>query len=914
MKKKDYSIKSELLVDPGKKAIDKFLAAIVKSSNDAIISLTLDGVITSWNRSAEKLYGYTAKETIGKTITLLVPRDQFKDNPLALKYLASKQFRLGTVHHFETEGRRKNGRRVPLLLTLSAIRDSLDKVIGASVIARDITTHKEAEAKTNGLAEIIQKNPEPVLVTNREGIITYVNSAWEKLTGWTSAEVVNRKTPRILKSGKQTTQFYAHFWKMITSGKTFLGEIINRRKNGEEYNAEQFVMPLRNEQEEIIAFVEFTRDISERKWVSELLRKSEERLRLLIENLPVCVHEIDLSGRFISMNPSGLKMMGVRTESQICGTFYIDAVSKEDRKRIGILFSRALAGEASQFEFRAASKGEPRIFSSSFIPLREKSGRIQKIIGVTDDITQRRNTEINLAKSEANYRSIFDSVSDLVVVHEIETGRPIDINEAVVKRFGWSKEEYLRLKVEDWSEGHPPYSQKEAFQWIRKAATGKPQVFDWLCKTRKKELFWVEVSLKRATINGIDRILAVVRDISERKKAEAELHLYRKHLEDLIKERTGELEESRNQYKTIVENAPGMVYTSRHPHSLDVLGKHIQALTGYSLQDLQRRKMNWLDLVHADDKKKFIQEVRILESRPSSLRQEYRICKRNGQIIWVADNKKSVFKGKKFLSIEGIITNIDNQKKAEQQIKDQVEQLKSLDQLKNQFLSNVSHELRTPLTPIISQIQRIMVRELPPDEERASLSMILKNTFRLDKMINEVLEISRIQSGRMMLVKRQTNIRDLIGHIVETMEPFAKEKNSFITISLPKIRSMQIDPDRISSVIINLIDNAIKFNGGGEILVNAEVKKKEVVFSIRDHGIGIPSKDFSKIFTPFFRSEETHIYRGCGLGLSICKGIVEAHGGKIWFESKVGVGSTFYFSIPLRQKLEKKIEQKEMKS
>lgn len=653
----------------------------------------------------------------------------------------------------------------------------------------------------------------------------------------------------------------------------------------------------------------------------------------------------------------------------------------------------------------------------------------------------RNSAKISSPGANASYCAIFNSVNDMVVVHDLKTGRPVDLNEAVVKRFGWTKAEFLRLQVEDWSEGHSPYSKKEAQQWIAKTAAGKPQLFEWLCRTKNGELFWAEVSLKLAKISGKERVLAVVRDISDRKKTEAELQLYRKHLEDLVKERTAALQESWNQYKTILKNIPGIVYRRNKDCSIETFGKHFAAITGYSVREWQRKKKKWFDIIHSADRNEFFQQRQLLLKRPCFLHQDYRICKRDGEVIWISDHKKSVFQKGKFISTDGIITNIDAHKKAEeklmmfkttvdkanfgiamtdlegnfayvnnafatmhhfspqeligkslrwlsspgtakvvhafieearkkdviaremwhqrkdhsrfpvlihffllsnyfrrqahrsrykdfldkkypqyltltaidiserkkveQQIEEQVKQLKGLDLLKNQFLSNVSHELRTPLTPIISQIQRMMAKELSREEEKTSLDMVLKNTLRLDKMINEVLEISRIQSGKMILSKRKTNLRELIQQVATTMGRFARDRNCFITLTLAPLPLLEIDPERISSVLINLIDNAIKFDGGSEILVTAEKISREVIVGVRDHGIGIAPRDFPKIFTPFFRSEETHVYRGCGLGLSICKGIVEAHNGKIWFESKLGEGSTFYFSLPLKTKISK---------
>jgi signal transduction histidine kinase len=235
------------------------------------------------------------------------------------------------------------------------------------------------------------------------------------------------------------------------------------------------------------------------------------------------------------------------------------------------------------------------------------------------------------------------------------------------------------------------------------------------------------------------------------------------------------------------------------------------------------------------------------------------------------------------------------------------EKLKELDKLKTEFLSTVSHELRTPITPIKSQVQRLIEKNLPRKERKEALEMVLRNTVRLDRLIMDVLEISRIQSKKLTIYKRKDNILQLVQDNIKTMSPIAKEAG--ITLDfISKCRSKKdlsvyIDRDRITEVLINLIDNAIKYSGSQKITVRLICNEHGAEIKVIDYGVGIPEDEQPRIFESFFRGRRGLEIRpeGTGLGLSICKGIIESHGGKMWMESRVGQGTTFSVIIPKKK-------------
>jgi len=266
------------------------------------------------------------------------------------------------------------------------------------------------------------------------------------------------------------------------------------------------------------------RDVTGRKLAEEALRASEQRYRLLVESSPFCIHEIDLEGRLQSMNRAGLNMLGLDDPMKICGAPYLGAVSQQDAGHVEALLRDAIAnGTPSHFEF-AATGDAPLYFKSCFIPIKDASGKVLKLMGITEDITERKQAEQALMESESRFREIFNTVSDAIFIHDAE-GRIVDVNRRMCEMYGITREEALACGPDDLSAGVPPYSSAEAIEKIRLARSEGPQTFDWLARARDGRFFWVEVSLRCAFIGSQQRILAVVRDISERKHVDAELRI-----------------------------------------------------------------------------------------------------------------------------------------------------------------------------------------------------------------------------------------------------------------------------------------------------------------------------------------------------------------------------------------------------
>ena len=230
--------------------------------------------------------------------------------------------------------------------------------------------------------------------------------------------------------------------------------------------------------------------------------------------------------------------------------------------------------------------------------------------------------------------------------------------------------------------------------------------------------------------------------------------------------------------------------------------------------------------------------------------------------------------------------------------------IRRLETVRRDFVSNLSHELRTPLASLKALAETLQEGALEdPPAARRFVDQIQIEVDALTQMANELLELSKIESGRFSLERSPAAAADLLESAVQRMQVQAERANISLRVECPDdLPKVQVDSQRLEQVLINLIHNAVKFTRpGGEVLLCAESVPGGVLFAVKDTGVGIPADEISRIFERFYRVDKSRTGRGTGLGLSIARHIVEAHGGKIWAESKEGQGSTFYFSTPTTQ-------------
>jgi two-component system phosphate regulon sensor histidine kinase PhoR len=226
--------------------------------------------------------------------------------------------------------------------------------------------------------------------------------------------------------------------------------------------------------------------------------------------------------------------------------------------------------------------------------------------------------------------------------------------------------------------------------------------------------------------------------------------------------------------------------------------------------------------------------------------------------------------------------------------------------VRQDFISNISHELRTPIASVKAIAETLNEGAIEdPSVAKDFLNKINAETDRLAQMVQELSELSRIESGEAPLQKRLFSIADAVEHAVDRLRPQADRAGLYTeTNFVPNLPKVLADEDRIEQVLVNIIHNAIKFTpSGGKIVISTKRDNNNIMVSVTDTGIGIPADDLPRIFERFYKADKSRSGGGTGLGLAIARRIVEAHGGKIWAESVQGKGATFTFTLPVAQKI-----------
>lgn len=431
-----------------------------------------------------------------------------------------------------------------------------------------------------------------------------------------------------------------------------------------------------------------------------------------------------------------------------------------------------------------------------------------------------------------------------------------------------------------------------------------------------------------------------IRDISDRKTAELDLKRYKENLEEIVKERSASLlqaneqltreieeraraekahRESESKYRDLVESANSVILRWRPDGTITFINSFAQIFFGYSEAEIMGRNIMGTIVPSRESssgRDLSLLVENIVRDPESHVFNENENIRKNGELVWIAWTNRPIMNEwgtvKEILSVGNDITA---RKRAEESLQKILSELavakdraEDADRLKSAFLANMSHELRTPLNSIIGFTGIILQELVGPvnGEQKKQLEMVKNSANHLLALINDILDLSKIEAGQMTIAIEYVNLFTTIEKSLETVRPQIEKKGLSLIVDLEPILSMEIEGDkrRIEQILLNLLSNAIKYSESGTITVKAEKSGTSVQITVSDNGIGIKGADLEKLFKPFQQLDTgiSRKYEGTGLGLSICKRLVELLGGRIWAESVVGQGSSFHFTLPIRER------------
>ena len=334
----------------------------------------------------------------------------------------------------------------------------------------------------------------------------------------------------------------------------------------------------------------------------------------------------------------------------------------------------------------------------------------------------------------------------------------------------------------------------------------------------------------------------------------------------------------------------------------------IKTITGFSAKSFLSNPKLWINIIHPADSEEVISKIRKFYNDEHKVNEqlEYRIINNLGTIVWL-ENKISVIRNEwgEVQRVFGLVSDISHLKGYEEQLRQSADKLQKLNEMKDRFISIISHDLRTPFNSILGFVDMMLEdSEITTEDQKTYLNFIKDSSTSMYNLVNSLLDWTRLQTGRIKFEPETINANAYVRKSKEMMSGFALQKNIEILTDLPPDVYIYGDENLLLQVFNNIISNSIKFSKpGGTIVITSKnlIDERMIMFSIKDNGVGIKNENIYKLFEvdKKLSTVGTQGEKGSGLGLSLCYEIVTKHGGKIWAESHVDLGTTINFTIPI---------------
>lgn len=877
---------------------------LAENTADIIWSSDGAGQLTFVSPSAENMLGYSPEEAISLgPAGMLTPESHRLASAILREELACETAQPGSGggRTLEADYRHRDGHIVHTEVSFAFQRDSAGRCIGVSGITRDITerlhTMRALDRARALLQAAIDQSPMGIMVADAPGgMLRLVNAAARDILGLQPDEsalgiafgdyAASWRALRL--DGAPCAPAEFPLARAIAGETVAGGEMLIVRHDGSRRWILANAGPVRNAQGELAAGIIVFADHTLQHLAQRSLEESEARLRTVLESIPFDIWMMDETGHYVEQNEASRALWGDirgKTPDQVAHNDGNQASYWQEQNR------RVLAGERLTGEVSYRVNDAER----HFLYLLNRIGagdRVMGIVGINIDITDRKLADMALRESEQKYRTLFSSMSEGVCVQVLvrdAAGTPcnyrlVDVNRSFETILGLKRGEVIgKLGSEVYNTPGPPYFA----EFSRVALTGEPCAFETYFPPLDRHFSVSAYCPER------DHFVAVFRDITARKKAEESCHA------------------SERRYRTIFEHSGTALMFIAEDTTILLCNREAERLSGFTRAELENKR-SWTEFVAEPADLARMQEYnrrrRTARSAETPETYEFTMLDKHGRRREIAVSVVLMPETRQSLCA---LLDITERKRAEERMRRMNaelaranEELRSLDDLKSNLLSNVSHELRTPLVAVrgYAELMREGISGSINETQRNQFGIMLRNIDRLLELIGNLLDFSRHEGSGSQLVTSEFAVADLEEEVIGLLLPKARERNISLLASAVK-HPLRLVADRrqLQQVLINIMDNALKFTpAGGSVTLGASEEGETVLLTVTDTGIGIPAAECQRIFERFYQidSSSTRVYGGVGIGLAISLDIVERHGGKISVASTVGQGTTFTISLP----------------
>jgi len=585
-------------------------------------------------------------------------------------------------------------------------------------------------------------------------------------------------------------------------------------------------------------------------------------------------------GYFKRLNPAWEKVLGYSVE-ELLSKPYLEFVHPEDRPATKQQATQQVEGsDVTSFVNRYMRKdGTYRWLSWAATAVTEEG----MIYAVARDVTELRDAEQALRRSEEHYRLLFESNPHPMWVYDLESLAILDVNAAAIQNYGYSREEFVTRTIRDI---RPAEDVPAVMESVVKSRGEMVNLGEWRHRKKDGTLIDVEITSHPLFFLGKEARLVVATDITRRMQAQTAL----RQSEALFRSLVSGVQD----YAIFLLDPEGRVASwnagaerIKGYRSAEILGRSFSRF--FTAEDLLRELP--------------ARKLKEAETKGHASDEGWRVRK-DGSRFWanavitaLRDDSGTL------IGFSKITRDVSERKKTQEALILAKEEAERSNRFKDQFLSTMSHELRTPLNAVVGFSDLLAEEHYGPLNERQKryVSHIHAGGRHLLRLINDILDLSKIEAGRLQLAMEDVPVRTALAEVLDTMRPLADKKSQALVESGAEELCVHADPTRFRQMLMNLLGNAVKFTPeGGRIEVAARAMGESVRVDVRDNGPGIPAEEQERIFEAFYRlGRSEKAIEGTGLGLAITRRLVELHGGHLGIESRPGEGSCFFFTLPL---------------
>jgi PAS domain S-box-containing protein len=779
-----------------------------------------------------------------------------------------------------------------LVFTCAAI------IWGIVQLLNQIAARKEVEASLAYISAIVEYSGEAIISKSLEGKILSWNNAAEKIFGYKAEEAIGKSLDLIIPSDlvHEEQQILAK----IRCGELVEDyETVRLRKDGQLISVSCTISPLKDITGKIVGASIVKRDNTERKRAEQerkqmetALRNSEEQFRHAFEDASIGMAIISLDGDWLKVNPAFCQIVGYSSEELLMSNFrnitHPDDI-EGDLENIRQLSSGLISIYQREKRYFHKQGHIVWILLNGSV-IQDEQGNPLHIIAQIQDITARREAQKTLELQSIIMNNMAGGVclvkaSDLTIVYT---------NPKYDAMFGYLEGELVGQPVGVLNyvdtQVTPDVSVLDIATQLDRDGEAKYEVHN-----RKKDgtLFWCRVHTSRFEHPEYGTVyVAVQQDVTELQLAQQALQA------------------TKNRLNFLLNYSPAVIFSSKPDgdYGATFISENIKDVLGYEAKDFVEDSEFWINHLHPDDLDKVIRGLANLFD-DGLYSHEFRLRHADGSYRWILEDLKLIRdRTGKPIEILGYLIDISDRKQAEVELRQAKEAAEAANQAKSVFLANMSHELRTPLNSILGFTQLMSYESTLTPSLQERLQIVNRSGRHLLDLINDILDLSKIESGRMTLNPSDFDLISLLASIEEMLQVKVKTKQLHLVVErdpdLPQF--IHADEKKLYQVLVNLLSNAIKFTNQGNVTLRVKVAQRHktschLLFDVEDTGAGIAPTEIDKLFKVFVQAQAgNNLSQGTGLGLAISQKLVQLMGGQIQIQSALNRGSTFSFEIAVQ--------------